>query len=90
MERGFIAHYMMGRVLADCVTRTLSFVDVESTAVSDREVVLREGHTMTLGRDRYHGEAEFHVTKDQVNDWRLTPRLKAAGAWELPSSMTSR
>ena len=34
-----------------------------------------EGHQEPVGpsknRDRYHGEAEFGVTRDQANDWRL-------------------
>jgi hypothetical protein len=71
---------VMGRVLADCVTRSLSFVDVDSTVVSDREVILREGYTLILGRDRYHGEAQFDLTRDQANDWRLTRWLDRRSA----------
>jgi hypothetical protein len=71
---------VMGLVLADCVTRSLSFVDVESTVVGDREVILREGYTLVLGGDRYHGDAEFVVTKDQGNEWRLTRWLDRRSA----------
>jgi hypothetical protein len=71
---------VMGRVLTDCLARSLSFVDVESTAVGDREVILREGYTLVLGGDRYHGDAEFVVTKDQWNEWRLTRWLDRRSA----------
>jgi hypothetical protein len=63
---------VMGRVLADYLRRSLSFVDVESTAVGDRTVVLREGYTLFLDGDRYRGNAEFVLTRDQANNWRLT------------------
>jgi len=62
---------VMGRVLADCVTRSVSFLGVDSTVVGEGEVVLIENYTLILGADRYHGEAQFQMRRDLHGDWRI-------------------
>jgi hypothetical protein len=60
----------MTQVLSRYSVRAVTFANVESTVVNDGEVVLREDYTLFLDQERYQGQAELFMLREDA-DWRI-------------------
>jgi len=67
-----VERQVMQLVLASYASRSITFVNVESTVVvSGSAVSLREQYTLLLNSERYQGEAQFDMIRESSNDWRI-------------------
>jgi hypothetical protein len=65
-----VEQQVMTQVLSRYSIRSVTFATVESTVVSDVEVVLREDYTLFMDDERYQGQAEFFMLREDA-DWRI-------------------